>query len=108
MLRPISPVLEYVINKDYIAEFLCINQNKAELQCNGKCYLMQKLTEQNTEKKENFPKIAMEEYPIGFIKLLSITTSAEKTQSTPLYNSYQNQYTFIYSDTCFHPPNFCS
>lgn len=108
MLRPVLPLFEYVINKDYIAEFLCINQDKAELQCNGKCYLMQRLTEQNNEKKENLPKIAMEEYPIGFVKLLSVNTSTEQMHSNTSYNYYQNQYSFIYSDTCFHPPNFCS
>ena len=74
MLRPVAPMLEYVVYEDYIAEFLCINKEKTELNCNGKCYLMQRLAEQDEQKKQNLPKILLEEYPIGFVQLVSLTT----------------------------------
>jgi len=107
MLRPVLPLFEYVINKDYIAEFLCVNQDNKELECNGKCYLMQRLAEENNEKKENLPRIAMEEYPIGFVNLLSVNNTYSKyTLLNTSRNYYRNQYSFMYSDTCFHPPNF--
>ncbi len=51
MVRPIVPLASFVINQDYIAKFFCVNQDKPELDCNGKCYLMQKLEEQNEEKR---------------------------------------------------------
>ncbi|NNE76683.1 MAG: hypothetical protein HKN31_06375 [Pricia sp.] len=53
MVRPVMPLFEYVIDQDYIAEFLCINKKRVEVQCNGKCYLMQRLNQQNDEKKQN-------------------------------------------------------
>lgn len=28
MLKPIQPYIEYLINQDYIAEFLCVNKEK--------------------------------------------------------------------------------
>ncbi len=104
MLRPVFPLFEYVIDQDYIAEFLCINRDKVEMQCNGKCYLMQKLNEQNEEKKQNLPKIAMEEYPIGFIDVLAIPSQKTGiTKGAPILN-YSNNYSFLYSDSSFRPP----
>jgi len=38
-----SPWINYAINKDYISEYLCINKDQPELQCDGKCYLSQQL-----------------------------------------------------------------
>ena len=108
MLRPVMPLFNYVINQDYIAEFLCINQDKPELECNGKCYLMQRLSEENKQKKENLPKIALEEYPIGFINLFAITKTVVGYLNTTTNKHYYNNYSFIHSDNCFHPPDFCS
>jgi hypothetical protein len=31
------------INYDYISKVLCINKDKPELKCNGKCHLMKEL-----------------------------------------------------------------
>ena len=97
--------MEYVIYEDYIAEFLCINKDKAELECNGKCYLMQMLQEQNEDKKESLPKIAMEEYPIGFIEMPMFTPEfILPIDGEPRFN-YTNPYSYIYISKSFHPPS---
>ena len=44
--KPVFPVLEYMVNYDYIARELCENKNKPELNCNGQCYLMKSLAEE--------------------------------------------------------------
>ena len=106
MVRPIAPVLEYVINEDYIAEFLCVNQNKKELQCRGKCYLMQQISKQNEEKGQNLPKIAMEEYPIGFVNLLAMPQKKSEIGLVEINFTYLNPYSFLFTSTSFHPPNF--
>lgn len=104
MLRPVFPLFEYVVDQDYIAEFLCINKDKVAMQCNGKCYLMQKLSEQNEEKKRNLPKIAMEEYPIGFINVLAIPKQKTGMAKGAPIHHYSNSYSFLYSDSSFRPP----
>ena len=38
-ILPAIPVLDYLINYDYIVEALCENRDKPILTCNGKCYL---------------------------------------------------------------------
>ena len=43
LIRPIVPLLDYGLNYEYIAEVLCINTDKPELECNGKCYLTQEI-----------------------------------------------------------------
>ncbi|GAB4409317.1 MAG: hypothetical protein OHK0039_12900 [Bacteroidia bacterium] len=45
LLRPLMPVLEYQLRYDYIREVLCINRERPQLNCDGKCYLMQQMQE---------------------------------------------------------------
>lgn len=43
----------FELNQQYIAKELCINQDKPEMHCNGKCYLMKKLKQaQDKEQKQ--------------------------------------------------------
>lgn len=45
-VRPIfyvSNILYYELNIDYIIETYCVNTDKPELQCNGKCHLSKQL-----------------------------------------------------------------
>jgi hypothetical protein len=43
LIRPVLPFIEYAINKDYIAKNLCINKDKPQNCCQGKCYLGEQL-----------------------------------------------------------------
>lgn len=53
----VSTLVSFQINRDFYAEVLCINKNKPELACKGKCILMQKLQSQiQTEKKNETDK----------------------------------------------------
>lgn len=58
--KPAFPFLEYVCNYDYIANVLCINKDKVELNCNGKCYLMTKLAEESKEASNSEKRIPLE------------------------------------------------
>ncbi|MFD2520619.1 hypothetical protein [Emticicia soli] len=42
MIAPII-YLQYEINKDYIIKNYCVNKNRPQLHCDGKCYLAKKL-----------------------------------------------------------------
>ena len=103
MLKPIAPFVEYAINYDYISKVLCINKDKPEMRCKGTCQLMQKLQQQEDE-DYNALRIHMEEYPIGFVKLLSINCISTTDVVILAHPDYQNTYTFLYSFTAFHPP----
>ncbi|MFH1319424.1 MAG: hypothetical protein ABII90_02065 [Bacteroidota bacterium] len=49
-LKPIYPFIEYAVNKDYIAKVLCINKDKPQMSCEGKCHLQKQLKKATTEK----------------------------------------------------------
>lgn len=106
MFRPVVPVIEFIINQDYISEFLCINTDKPKLQCNGKCYLMQMIQEQEDEKRKNIPRIDFSKYPIGFITISIIPQKKTfRTCSLAFFNDTEN-YSYLYSFSDFHPPTF--
>lgn len=106
MLKPVLPVFDYVVNQDYIAEYLCINKDKPEMHCDGKCYLMQMLEEQRNEKKQNLPSIDLREYPIGFVTVLTLENTPFSSSDLKNTNNYTNKYSFLNSYQYFHPPIF--
>ncbi|WP_303318831.1 hypothetical protein Q4Q34_05090 [Flavivirga abyssicola] len=106
MLRPIQPYVEYVLNQDYIAEFLCINKDKPELQCNGKCHLAKEFGKQQRNESKSL-RVSLENYPIGFVEILQIKilpsfASSEKDKAF----SFQKLYYFDYNYSTFQPPDF--
>ena len=102
MVRPITPLIEFAANQEQIAQFLCMNRDRPDLRCNGKCYLMQMLQEQNEEKQESPIMMDLSEYPIGFVIIVDITlktfTATNPKQSFGIVNHY------FFSE--FHPPTF--
>ena len=104
MLKPVMPVFNYIVNHDYIAEYLCINKDKPMLHCDGKCYLMQKLQQENDEKKQNLPAINLKDYPIGFVQIASYQfTNIQLTLKKDF--SYLNLYSKSFHPIVYHPPN---
>lgn len=48
ILRPVIPLVEYALNKEYIAKNLCVNRDKPKSCCEGKCHLKKELAKSNT------------------------------------------------------------
>ncbi len=46
LLKPVLPVLSYVLNYQYIVENLCINREKPKLACEGKCHLAKEIAKE--------------------------------------------------------------
>lgn len=44
---------DYLLNKEYIAKVLCINRDKPEMHCNGKCHLAKQLKAQEEGERGN-------------------------------------------------------
>ena len=63
IIRPVMPYIEYAINKDYIAKYLCVQRDIPDNSCDGMCYLHEQLkknsgpidanSENNTNNTEN-------------------------------------------------------
>lgn len=104
MLRPVLPVFDYIVNQDYIAEYLCINKDKPMLNCNGKCYLSMMIQEEQNEKKHNLPAIDLKEYPIGFVDILFCDFSEQIITKKALPFMLIREPN-PYVGSVFHPPN---
>lgn len=46
-------ILDFYLNREAIAEALCINQDKPEMQCNGSCALKEKLQQEDRRNQES-------------------------------------------------------
>lgn len=105
MLRPIQPYVEYVLNQDYIAEFLCINKDKPELKCNGKCHLVKEIEKQQ-ESESNSLRVSLENYPIGFVNIFKIDPfKTFITSKESAHAFYKKLYHFDFSKRAFQPPD---
>jgi len=112
LLKPIVPVFQYVINYEYISEVLCINKEKPEMHCNGKCHLMQELAKASEDDKpiSSDKKSHHSEIEVLFIEELisfNFTSENEFVVKTPI-NFYSNLYSHINCNSVFHPPSFIS
>lgn len=107
MLRPVQPYVEYLLNQDYIAEFLCINKDKPQLQCNGKCHLAKQIEKQQEQEPFSALSISLENYPIGFVEIFKIDALSHLDQSKkPTKTPYKKLYFFDYNYSAFQPPEF--
>jgi hypothetical protein len=96
-------VLDYLLNKKYIASVLCENKNKPQMHCNGKCHMRKQLQaaekkegneKQNLNEKQEMPwwenntgtKICFERKPGKSIKM---STPGEKNYSVTLTSLFR-------------------
>jgi hypothetical protein len=112
VLKPVIPVLEYIVNYEYISKVLCVNKAKPKMKCNGKCHLMKELaktSETETPISSN-KKIASHELEILFFEEI------KSFKITPIYfdknqfsnSNYSNLYCYLNSVSIFRPPIFIS
>lgn len=93
----------YLADTQNFVELFCVNQDKPEMECNGKCELS-KLAKQNPSSEKpshlNFLQKELVLYWTTLSKHLFKTTSFE-----PLISGvYQNHYHFLFIQEITHPP----
>ena len=53
MFKPVFPLASYIIQYDYIVNELCVNRDKPDLKCNGKCHLKDQLAKASSENQKD-------------------------------------------------------
>ena len=98
LVIPSVPVLEYLVNYNYIVNELCENRDKPVLTCNGKCYLdkqVQKQLQPDTNGQRPMPpKIDFEKF-ISLRPLVpsELPTMHEQLLSTPIgFNTLKDNF----------------
>lgn len=112
LLKPVIPLVEYMVNYDYISKVLCENKAKPELKCNGKCHLMKEMAKASEDEKplQNDKKSVHIESEVLFfqeIELLQIPLIIFKNNNK-ISDNYTNSYSHLSSFSVFHPPTILS
>jgi hypothetical protein len=108
LMKPVFPLVDYVVNYDYISKVLCENKAKPELKCNGKCHLMKELAKASEEEKptSSDKKMTHFEFETVFIQELPQFTWNDFGFSVPkaVNAAYSDLYCYKGSTSVFHPP----
>ena len=106
LVIPMIPYLEYTIRKEFIIENLCVNIEKPEKQCNGKCHLEKQLEKEakkvNDSEAPLLPQNEKEELP-EYLIAEQISTAPRKT-IVMTGSENQGRYFYQYVQSIFHPP----
>jgi len=96
--------LDYALNKQFITANLCVNKDRPELKCQGRCYLCRKINNQNNKAPENSPRRAN-------FKFLLLSEMSSGTYVLPipdssscLYATYDGRLCTACIPSLFHPP----
>lgn len=108
VLRPVMPIVNYMVNYDFIAQNLCENRDKPEMSCNGKCYLSKELAKTtDTFPKQDNSKINIQILADSFVAsdIFSFSELNIGFNEKPKQNSYLALcYHFSLNSNIFHPP----
>jgi hypothetical protein len=97
---------EYLLNKSYIANNLCVNKDKPAMHCNGKCYLSKKLKEQEKQDQQapTSKKERLEVVPFFLPKQFSFAVVSISTRQE--YYVTDDPVSSAFLCSIFHPPAF--
>ncbi|UTA66347.1 hypothetical protein [Emticicia sp. 21SJ11W-3] len=99
----VAPVifLQYEFNKEYIIKNYCINKNRPEMHCDGKCYLAKKLkaAEQNEDNQSKIQvfKLMIEVYQQACASFSPLTTITPSHTLACFVYSNVYHYKFLFS-----------
>lgn len=112
LAKPVFPVVDYVVNYEYISKVLCENKAKPELECNGKCQLMKELAKAAEEEKplSSDKKNTTPVFEILFFQEINDFkwNQVYFQDRNTTFNHYSDLYFYLNSDAVFHPPIFIS
>ena len=109
LTKPLWPIVDYVVNYDYIANVLCENKDKPEMHCNGKCHLTKELAkEAGAEDKNplnsNTSKTEIPQFIISENIHEYIFTSETEITSVKNIGYLPNLNSFLFIPKILHPP----
>ena len=112
LLKPVLPVVDYVVNYDYISKVLCVNKDRPKIHCNGKCHLMKELAK-NSESENpisNNKKITSQETVVVFFQEINsfVITPLYFLKTKRAISNYSNLYSYKSIPVVFHPPTVIS
>ncbi len=112
LLKPGLPVIDYIVNYEYISKELCVNKAKPKMHCNGKCHLMKELAKASENEKpiSSDKKNVSQEFEILYLEnIQSLRIKPVFFYKQLKFNrNYSNLYFRLNSTLVFRPPIFIS
>ena len=95
--------LNYELNKESITQEFCVNKDKPELKCNGKCHLAEQLEESKPVESDAPAEASyIPQIPLFYQEVEQIELTAELTETQSFHFFHFYSYTpFLKID---HPP----
>ncbi len=109
MVRPFTQayyLIDYQFRKDFIAKALCVNKQKPQLNCNGKCYLAKRLKateEQESKAQHNI----FDKYEVPAMiceEVANLHFYSWRFDYISALDTYSNHYSGLFFLHVFHPP----
>jgi hypothetical protein len=100
-------LLEFLLNRDYIARNLCVNKSRPKLKCNGTCQLMKELAarEDQERNKEAGSAVRVHFSDASFTdQLFSLQTANLSVEPLKHFNRYIEKTYPSPHFSLFHPP----
>jgi len=98
-------ILEYQVNKDFIAKNLCINRAKPSCCCHGKCYLTKKMAADESQQQTPGKGGQKEETTLQLFESKNVLPEPVLTEVRLTHSSrYIASSTQDHSLSQFHPP----
>lgn len=98
-------LVDFQANKEYIMEFLCINRDKPELECEGKCQLTKKLKDQHDTDKQANERGQKQEVQVNlYCQNLPVFTTYFPVAIVSFLSAYSFSHTSVAYHSIFHPP----
>ncbi|MCC7027343.1 MAG: hypothetical protein IT265_10325 [Saprospiraceae bacterium] len=103
-------IFSFKVNQDYIAKVVCINRDKPEKHCNGKCVLMKRIkAEEETEKKQIPQKLKEQQQGLYCLDNFSWLMQRPRDWANDKQKqtfSHQTPFTSAFVKGIFRPPKF--
>jgi len=96
----------FKLNQDFIAKVFCINREKPQLKCNGKCHLKKELKKNNSSEKSEPANSPMEkqEQKINFFSDRITSDGQEFGNTRKQFCDIEILVSFLNETDIFHPP----
>lgn len=93
----------YLADTQSFVELFCVNQDKPEMECNGKCELS-KLAQQNNSKEKPTHLDFLQKEVVLYFTVISKQHFKPKSLQSLISVGVQNNYQFLFAQEITHPP----
>jgi hypothetical protein len=95
----------YLVDNSSFTELFCVNIDKPEMECNGKCEIS-KLSQDSTTKEKPTHLDFLQRQVVLFFNPMQQLEVFQFSEEENTLITYLNNYTYQYLPKSFHPPSF--